>query len=159
MVPPSMRRIIRSHTCPYIAIEHKWPRHCTDAMHRHTVSLSGATEHPLGAVLCSSKTCVGWTTEEFMKRRFIWCWSKILGASLSNLNEGVGWTAGQGVGSSGAEATELQSISLPNPRSPDEPMLGPSVHPTVTFEYTSRRTHPTHLEKLASVHPTLCFEI
>jgi hypothetical protein len=41
------------------------------------------------------------------KRRFIWCWSRSLGASLLNLNATVGWTNGQSVGSSGAEARSL----------------------------------------------------
>jgi hypothetical protein len=41
------------------------------------------------------------------KRRFIRCWSRILGASLLNLNATIGWIDGQGVGSSGAEARSL----------------------------------------------------
>jgi hypothetical protein len=131
---------------------------CTDAMHRRTVGLSDAKEHPLGVVMSSSNTCVGWTAEVSMKRRFIWCWRKILGVSLSNLNEGVRWTAGQGVGSSGAESTELQPLLLPNPRSPNEPMLGLSVHLTVTFENSSCITHLMNVEIRVSVHPMLWFE-
>jgi hypothetical protein len=41
------------------------------------------------------------------KRRIIRCWSKSLGASLLNLNATVGWTDGQGVGSSDALAQTL----------------------------------------------------
>jgi hypothetical protein len=44
------------------------------------------------------------------------------------------------------EASELQSLLLPNPKAPDEPMLGLSVHPTVTFEISSRRTHLMNVE-------------
>jgi histidine ammonia-lyase len=72
-------------------------------MHRRTVGLSGAEEHPLGVVMYGLNTGVGWTTEVYMKRQFIWCWSEILGASLYDFNEGVRWTAGQGVRSSDAE--------------------------------------------------------
>jgi hypothetical protein len=50
------------------------------------------------------------------------------------------------------------SLPLPNPKAPNEPMLGLSVHPTIAFEKSSCRTHPTNVEKQAPVHPTLCFE-
>jgi hypothetical protein len=67
----------------------------------------------------------------------------------------MGWTAGQDIGSSGTEEAELRTLLLPNPRSPDEPMLGPSVHPMVSFENSSHKTHPTNVEMRVSVHPTL----
>jgi hypothetical protein len=144
------------HRVPHRQWNSRWTQ-VTHTLHRCAVE-SAAEEHPLGAVLCNSNTGVGWTAEMFMKRRIIRCWIQILGVSLSNLNEGVRWTAGQGVRSSSAEATELQSLLLPNPRSPDEPMLGSSVHPMVTFENSSRRTHLTNVEIRVSVHPMLWFE-
>jgi hypothetical protein len=71
----------------------QWPSQCTNALHRRTIGLSGAEEHPLGAVMCISNSGVGWTADESYKRRFIWCWSKSFGASLYDLNVSVGWTA------------------------------------------------------------------
>jgi hypothetical protein len=138
----------------------KWPSQCTDAMHLHTVGLSGAEEHPLGAVLCSSNNAVGWTVEVWMKRLFIRCWTKNLVVSLYDLNVGgVRWTASQSIGSSNIEEAELWTLLLPNPRSPDEPMLGSSVDLTVSFENSSHRTHPTNVEKRVSIHPTLWLEL
>jgi hypothetical protein len=117
-----------------------------------------AEDHPLGVVLYDSNRGVGWTTEVCMKRRFIQCWSKNLDASLYDLNVGVRWTASQGIRSSGVEEAELRTLLLPNPRSPDESMLGSSVYPTVSFENSSHRTHLTNVEMRVSVHPTLWLE-
>jgi hypothetical protein len=94
----------------------KWPSQCTDALHRHPIGPSSAEEHPLGVVLCSSNTGVRWTAEMIMKCRFIRCWSNSFGTSLYDLNVSVRWTVESTVGSSGAEAVEIQSILLPNPK-------------------------------------------
>jgi hypothetical protein len=84
----------------------KKPRQCTDAIHQRPVGSSGAEEHPLAAVLYVSNTSVGRNTELTSKRQFIRCWSKSFGASLYVLNATVGWTAGQGIRSSGGEEAE-----------------------------------------------------
>jgi hypothetical protein len=118
-----------------------------------------AEDHPLGVVLYDSNRGVRWTTKVCMKRRFIHCWSKNLDASLYDLNVGVWWTASQGIRSSGAEEAELRTLLLPNPRSPDESMLGSSVHPTVSFENSSHRTLLTNVEMRVSVHLTLWLEL
>jgi hypothetical protein len=133
----------------------KWPSQCTDALHWRPVGPSGAEEHPLGVVLCSSNTSVGWTAEMILKRRFIWCWSNSIGASRYDLNVSVGWTVESTVGSSGAEAVETQSVLL---HIPYELLPIPSVHLMVTFEFLGRWIHLAHLEMQASVHPKLCFE-
>jgi hypothetical protein len=44
---------------------------------------------------------------------------------------------------------------LPNPKASDEPLPISSVHPMVSFENSSCWTHPTHVNMMASVHPTL----
>jgi hypothetical protein len=129
----------------------KWPSQCTDALHRRPVGPSGAEEHPLGAILCSSNTSVGWTGELILKRRFIWCWTV-------DLNVSVGWTVESTVESSGAEAVETQSVLLPNPKASDEPLPILSVHLMVTFEFLGHWIHLAHLEMQVLVHPTLCFE-
>jgi hypothetical protein len=51
------------------------------------------------------------------------------------------------------------TLTFPNSRSPNEPMLGPSVHPTVYFENLRHRVHPTNVENKASVDPTLWLEL
>jgi hypothetical protein len=71
------------------------------------------------------------------------------GTSLFLLNATVGWTIGQGIGSSGAEGADPSPLLLPNPKASDEPMPVPSVHPTVCFESFGHRTHPTHVEMRA----------
>jgi hypothetical protein len=120
--PPSRRRIIRSPTCPYIAVEPKWPRHYTDALSvypvRYCVVQTQASDEPLS-----------------------WFWSvgssgaeAILLAPLYDLNVSVRWTVEYPVGASDAEAVEAQSVLLPNPKASDEPFPVPSVHPTITFE-------------------------
>jgi hypothetical protein len=135
----------------------KKPIQCTDAIHRRPVGPSGAEDSSLGAVLYDLNMTVGWTTESTSKRRFIWCWSNCFGASLYDLNATVGWTIGQGVGSSGAEGAEPWPLLLPNPKASDVPIPVLSVHPTVCFESFGHKTHSTHVEMRASVHPTLWF--
>jgi hypothetical protein len=139
-VPLRKRRIIRSLTSFNIAIE---PTNTdnTPTIIRCTVGLSGAEGPPLGASLYDSNRGVGWTAGDLLKCRFIRCWRRNLDASLYDLNEGITWTICLSVGSSGAEETEAQTLLLPNPRASDELMLVPSVHSTVTFEFSSRRTH------------------
>jgi hypothetical protein len=158
MVPPakaSDHPVTHRHWYSYWT---KWPSQCTDALHRRPAGPSGAEEHPLGAVLCSSNTGIRWTAEMILKHRFIRWWSNSFGASLYDLNVSVRWTVESTVGSSGAEAVETQSVLLPNPKASDEPLPIPSVHPTVTFEVLGRWIHPAHLEMQASVHLTVCFE-
>jgi hypothetical protein len=135
----------------------KKPRQCTDAIHRRPVGPSGAEDFSLWAVLYVSNITVGWTAESTSKHRSICCSNRSFGASLYVLNATVGWTVGQGIGSSGAEGAEPWPLLLPNPKASDELMPVPSVHPTVCFESFGHRTHPTHVEKRVSVHPTLWF--
>jgi hypothetical protein len=80
----------------------KKPRQCTDAIHRRPVGLSGAGDFSLVVVLYVLSITIGWTAESTSKHRFIRCWSNCFGASLYDLNATVGWTVGQGFGSSGA---------------------------------------------------------
>jgi hypothetical protein len=135
----------------------KKPRQHTDAIHWRPVGSSGAEAFSLRAALYVSNIPIRWTAESTSKRRSIRCWSRSFGASLYVLNATVGWTVGQGIGSSGAEGAEPWSLLLPNPKASDEPMPVPSVHPTVCFESFDHRTHPTHVETRVSVHPTLWF--
>jgi hypothetical protein len=127
----------------------KKPRQCTDAIHRRPVGPSGAEDSSLGLILYDLNMTFGWTAELTSKRQFIRCWSNCFGVSLYDLNATVG--------SSGAEGVEPWPLLLPNPKASDEPMLVPSVHPTVCFESFGHITHPTHLESRASDHPTLWF--
>jgi hypothetical protein len=126
-------------------------------MHRRPVGPSGAEDFSLGAVLYVWNITVGWIAEFISKRLSIRWWSSCFGTSLYVLNATVGWTVGQGIGSSGAEGAEPWPLLLPNPKASDEPMPVPSVLPTVHFESFGHRTHPTHVELRASVHPTLWF--
>jgi hypothetical protein len=135
----------------------KKPRQCADAIHRRPVGPSGAEDFSLRAVLYVSNITVRWTVESTSKRRSIRCWSRSFGASLYVLNATIGWTIGQGIGSSGAEGAEPWPLLLPNPKASDEPMPVPLIHPAVCFESFGHKTHLTHVEIRASVHPMLWF--
>jgi hypothetical protein len=105
--PPAKRRIIRSLTVPNIVIE---PRNPNNAP---TLYTDAPSDHPVLKAPHLGRYCMNWNTPSDeplcipSKRRIIRCWSKSLGASLLNLNATVGWTDGQGVGSSDAWAQTL----------------------------------------------------
>jgi hypothetical protein len=71
------------------------------------------SDHPVLKATHLGRYCMIWNTPSDeplsipSKRRIIRCWSKCLGTSLFNLNATVGWTDGQGVGSSDAWAQTL----------------------------------------------------
>jgi hypothetical protein len=73
--------------------------------------------------LSNLNTGIEWTTRHEVKRQFIWCWSKNLGASFYDSNEGIRWTAALTVGSFGDETIDAQNLLLRNPKAPDEPLL------------------------------------
>jgi hypothetical protein len=150
MVPPCAGVRSSGHSQALNSRWTTWPNQCTDTMHRCPVEPSGAEEHSLWEVLCSLNVNVRWTAGWFLKRRFIWCWSRSFGVSLYDLNASVG--------SSGAEEAKLWPLLLPNPKASDEPLPIPSVHPTVSFDFFGRWTHPTNVVLMASVHPMLWLE-
>jgi hypothetical protein len=149
------RRIIRSLTGADIAVE---PSDLVDTL---TLCTDAPSDYLGMKSTHSMQYCVVQTmaSELTLKRRFIRCWSNSFGASLCDLNVNIKWTTGKNIRSSSAEEVELWTLLLPNLRSPNEPMLGPSVHPTVSFENSSCKTHPTNVEKRASVHLTLWLKL
>jgi hypothetical protein len=100
--PPAKRRIIRCLTTPNIAVE---PRNPDNAP---TLYTDAPSDHPVLKTPHSERYCMIWIqpSDELLsplsKCQFLRCWSSCLGTSLYDLNATIGWTDGQGVGSSGA---------------------------------------------------------
>jgi hypothetical protein len=152
MVPPAQRRIIRSCTTCNIAVEPRNPDNTT------TLYTDAPSDHLVLKAPHSGRYYMVWNklSDEPLstpsKRWIIRCWSRILGASLLNLNATVGWTDGQGVGPSNAWAQTLDQNCSQTLR---RRMPVPSVHPTAHIEPVGCRTHLTHVKYRASDHPTI----
>jgi hypothetical protein len=50
------------------------------------------------------------------------------------------------------------TLTIAKPKASDEPLHILSVHPMVCFDSFGHRTHPTNVNLMVSVHPTLWFE-
>jgi hypothetical protein len=101
--PPAMLRIILSLTDSNIVVE-PWNPDNTPKPRR---IIRCWRLHTRGGTVWFELNCQMNHWVYLSKHQFIRCWSRSLGASLLNLNAIIGWTDGQGVGSSGAEARSL----------------------------------------------------